>query len=120
MSGIFGLTRFDGGPIAREDLDRMCASMAHWGPGNVGCWRDGAAGFGRCLMPETPETVYERPPSFAGERPFAFVGEARLDNRDELFEALGVAHPERPTTADGLHRIEKRSRQGNGATRMTV
>ena len=101
MSGIFGLTRFDGAPIACEEFDVMRASMAHWGPDGVRGWREGATGLGQCLFFDTPEAVHETLPSFSSECRVAFTAEARLDNRDELFDALGVERSERQTIADG-------------------
>lgn len=101
MSGIFGLIRFDGAPIAPAELAAMHSAMAHWGPDGVRCWRDGAAGLGQCLIADTPEASYETLPSYEEECRFAFTAEARLDNRDELFEALGVEPPDRTAMADG-------------------
>ena len=101
MSGIFGFVHVDGAPIVGEELNRMRAAMAHWGPDSVRCWSQGAAGLGQCLFFDTPEAVYETLPSFTGEGAVAFAAEARLDNRGELFDALGVHHSERRTMADG-------------------
>ena len=101
MSGIFGVCRFDGVPVASEQLDAMRRAMEHWGPDGVRCWREGAAGFGQCLIADTPEASHEALPLYAEQGQFAFTAEARLDNRDELFEALGVGYPERTGMADG-------------------
>ena len=101
MSGIFGLVHFDGSPIAGEELNSMRAAMAHWGPDGVRCWSHASAGLGQCLYLDTPEAVYETLPSFASECGVAFTAQARLDNRDELCDALSVHHSDRPTMADG-------------------
>ena len=101
MSGIFGLTRLDGAPVTCEELDAMRRAMEHWGPDGVRFWRDGAAGLGQCLIADTPEASYETLPSYESESRVAFTAAARLDNRDELFEALGVDQPERTAMADG-------------------
>ena len=46
MCGIAGIVRFDGAPVAREDLARMSGAQRHRGPDGDGIWADGAVGFG--------------------------------------------------------------------------
>jgi asparagine synthase (glutamine-hydrolysing) len=46
MCGIAGIVRFDGAPVAREDLARMSDAQRHRGPDGDGVWTDGAVGFG--------------------------------------------------------------------------
>jgi asparagine synthase (glutamine-hydrolysing) len=46
MCGIAGIVRFDGAPVAREDLARMSEAQRHRGPDGDGLWADGAVGFG--------------------------------------------------------------------------
>jgi asparagine synthase (glutamine-hydrolysing) len=100
MSGIFGLVRLDGAPIL-DELFRMRDAMSHWGPDGVRLWSSGSAGLGQCLLWDTPECVFETLPSISCGGSLAFTAEARIDNRDELFGALGIAGAERTTMADG-------------------
>jgi asparagine synthase (glutamine-hydrolysing) len=46
MCGIAGIVRFDGAPVAREDLARMSDAQRHRGPDGDGLWAEGAVGFG--------------------------------------------------------------------------
>lgn len=101
MSGIFGLIHLDGAPVTAEDLQPMRVEMAHWGPDGVRTWTGGCAGLGQCVLFNTPEALGERLPRVSGEPRFVFTGEARIDNRDELFDALGVPTPNRSAIADG-------------------
>ena len=79
----------------------MRGAMSHWGPDGVRCWSGGAGGLGQCVLCDTPEAVHETLPAFTEEGSFAFTAEARLDNRDDLFDALSVEHAERPAMPDG-------------------
>jgi asparagine synthase (glutamine-hydrolysing) len=45
MCGIAGIVRFDGAPVAREDLARMNQAQRHRGPDGDGVWTDGSVGF---------------------------------------------------------------------------
>jgi len=44
MSGIAGIIRTDGRPVAREDLARMARALAHRGPDGEGLWLEPGAG----------------------------------------------------------------------------
>jgi asparagine synthase (glutamine-hydrolysing) len=46
VCGIAGIIRFDGAPVAREDLARMSDAQRHRGPDSDGLWAHGAVGFG--------------------------------------------------------------------------
>ena len=46
MCGIAGIIRFDGAPVAHEDLARMSEAQRHRGPDGDGTWADGPVGLG--------------------------------------------------------------------------
>lgn len=99
MSGIFGLVNLDGAPVERADIEAMRGAMAHWGPDGASTFVDGAAGFGQCLLHNTPEALHERLPRRVGPG-WLFTAEARIDNRDELCDFFRIPWVERPTTPD--------------------
>jgi asparagine synthase (glutamine-hydrolysing) len=99
VSAVFGLIHFDGRPVAQDALDQVDAQLSGWGPDGHGQWRDGAAAFGHRLLAVTPASAHERMPIVDGD--LAVTAAARLDNRDELSDQLGVSGSERPTTSDG-------------------
>lgn len=101
MSGIFGLVRLDGAPVQVADIMPMREAMAHWGPDGVRIWTEGAAGFGQCVLFNTPEALSERLPRVSTAPRFALTAEARIDNRDELFDLLDVGRSERTARSDG-------------------
>ncbi len=78
----------------------MQAAMPEWGPDRSSRWCEGPAGLGSLILFDTPEMPYEQVPivSAAG---FVVTAEARLDNRDELWPALGIAPEETLKLADG-------------------
>lgn len=99
MSGIFGLVNLDGAPVDPAHIEAMRAAMAHWGPDGTSTLVEGAAGFGQCLLYNTPEALHERLPRRVGPG-WLFTAEARIDNRDELCDFFRIPSAERPTTPD--------------------
>ncbi len=101
MSGIYGMVRYDGAPVTRETLAPMAAAMAFWGPDGHGQWCGEGAGLGHLMLHVTPESLHERlPASIRVALHLVITADARIDNRDELFDALGVPGPGRSETPD--------------------
>jgi asparagine synthase (glutamine-hydrolysing) len=89
MSAIAGIFRTDGRPVDRREIDRMAVALAHRGSNGGPPWcRDSIALAQRAVW-TTPEAVGEAQPVRVGGS--VIVADARLDNRQELVEALGVA-----------------------------
>ena len=103
MSGIFGIVHKNGAPVRPEALQTMQQAMAYWGQDGNGIWQTGSVGLGHVLQHNTPESLYERQPC---QHPhiseLILTADARIDNRDELFESLSIPHPERSTLPDNL------------------
>ncbi|NJN31118.1 MAG: lasso peptide isopeptide bond-forming cyclase [Synechococcales cyanobacterium RM1_1_8] len=89
MSGIVGIYRLDGTAVAEADLDRMLQKLKHRGPDGLHSWQSGPVGLGHCMLHTTPESLFERLPS---QRDGCVItAHARIDNREELYQALSVA-----------------------------
>ena len=101
MSAIFGLVHLDGRPVPTAALETMRARLAHWGPDGGGVWLRESAGLGQVLLHSTPEARHETMPLWDDEQQILLVAAARLDNREELCDAFGIAAAGRPTTPDG-------------------
>ena len=101
MSAIFGITHLDNQPVDLSTLHTMQAAMQYWGPDGAGLWHDGPVGLGHLLLYNTPESLYETMPLRSPSGDVTLTARARLDNRDELCDALDVPPPERATTPDG-------------------
>lgn len=84
MSAIFGLVRFDGRPVAQEDLERMAEPIRHWG-GPGGVWHDAHAGLGMLVDDRTPQSAVAPIPMRDGS---VVIAIGRLDDRDELAREL--------------------------------
>ena len=90
MSGVCGVIRFDGSPVAEQDLDRQLRALAHLGPDQARRWCDGAAGLGALLMRVTQEDLFDQQPLCDDAAGLAFVCDARIDNREEIAAALDL------------------------------
>jgi asparagine synthase (glutamine-hydrolysing) len=90
MTALAGLWRLDGRPDAADGCARMLAAQALYGPHATAHWSGGDIALGRRLMRILPEDAFDRQPLVGGGGRFVLVADARLDNRDELTEALGI------------------------------
>ncbi len=90
MSGICGIVRFDGKPVKSEEIRKMLAAMPNRGHDAEGIWMDGSVGFGHRMLWTTPESLHENQPLVSEDGNLIVTADARLDNRDELFEKLGI------------------------------
>jgi asparagine synthase (glutamine-hydrolysing) len=99
LSGIFGTIGLHGVPVG-TDLEAMEQAMAYWGPDGRGGWAQGTAGLGHLKLLATPEAVDEHLPIQDPGSGLVFTASARLDDRDELCDALDLLQAERASTPD--------------------
>jgi asparagine synthase (glutamine-hydrolysing) len=90
MSGIGGMLRFDQGPIARRDLERMANSLHMHGPDRADVMAAPGIGMVHVLMRMTPEDQFDRQP-WRGASGAIISADLRLDNRDDVLARLGVS-----------------------------
>lgn len=90
MSGIVGIFHRDGRPANPGDLTRMVDAIAHRGPDGSAIWHDGSVGFGHRMLWTTPESLHEKLPLYRSDANVAITADARIDNRDELLNLLGI------------------------------
>jgi asparagine synthase (glutamine-hydrolysing) len=101
MSGIFGCYSRDGQPVQPDTVLRMRQAMAFWGPDGGSTWCDGPVALGQLLLYNTPESIHEKLPRWLPDQRLALTAEARIDNRDELCQELGIPTTDRPEMPDG-------------------
>src|SRR5262245_13715729 len=101
MSAIVGLFCRDGRAIDRADLDRMISRLAHRGLDGARGWSQHEVGLGHLLLRTTPESLHEQQPVVRRSGELVLSADARIDNRGELIDQLGL--DSRPTAeiADG-------------------
>jgi asparagine synthase (glutamine-hydrolysing) len=101
VSAIAGIFFLDGRPVDRLVLERMVGSIAHRGPDGEGTWREGPVGLGHRMLWTTPESLHEELPLVRKSGDLVLTADVRLDNRDELIAALGIASRPRQEIGDG-------------------
>ena len=87
MSAIFGVWRQDGGPVEQSALDPMADALGFMGRDGTTMKADGPVAMGHCLF---DLGMPARPPETLVTEPTLISADIRLDNRDELAEALGI------------------------------
>jgi asparagine synthase (glutamine-hydrolysing) len=90
MSGMAGVIRLDGAPVAPEAIERMAAATAHRGPDVQHIWRHGSAALAHAMLYTTTESHVEVQPFVEAGGAVAIVADVRLDNRAELLPLLGA------------------------------
>jgi asparagine synthase (glutamine-hydrolysing) len=100
MTALAGLWHFDGRPDAAEGCARMLVSQEVYGPHHGAQWSDTSIALGRRLMRVLPEDAFDRQPLIGGDGRYVLVADVRLDNRDELTEALQIPAPQARTLCD--------------------
>ena len=115
MSAIAGLWRFDGRPEPAADCARMLASQEIYGPHDLRQWSEGPLAMGRRLFRTLPEDVHDRQPLQSRDGNLTLVADVRLNNRDELTAALGMAPDHARQSCDAAILLECLARWGEAA-----
>lgn len=111
MSAILGLLYFDGRQVSDEVLQPALDAVACYGGDRTGMWLGGAVGLGAQVLHLTPESLHDAQPSTRGE--CVIVADARIDNREDLFDRLGIAPAEREAMPDSVLILRAYERWGD-------
>jgi len=90
MSGFIGVFHRDGSPVAPEYTSGMPGKISHRGPDGSGTWTEGPVALGHSMLWTTPESLLERLPLVHAAWGLAITCDARIDNRNDLIESLGL------------------------------
>ena len=90
VSAIFGVWHLDGKLIARAEFERMSETLVHRGPDESNIWINDNIGMGHHMLWTTPESLVEFLPFEAIEGGAVITADARIDNRYELINKLGL------------------------------
>ncbi|MCC7278928.1 MAG: hypothetical protein IT487_11525 [Chromatiaceae bacterium] len=100
MTAIAGLIHTDQAPIDPAVLQRMRNLLQPYGRDAQHLHREPGAGFLRTLLRTTPEDSLDRQPLVHAESQTLILFDGRLDNRDELAQALGIPSDQLRLMAD--------------------
>ncbi|MEO8392844.1 MAG: asparagine synthase-related protein, partial [Chloroflexota bacterium] len=118
MSAILGQFHLDGSPVAPEQIARGMNALADYAVERSATWIEGQIGLGSHLRCFTPESLQETQPHRSHDR--AIVADARIDNRDDLCDRLGIAAAERSTTPDSALILRAYEQWGEDCTAHLV
>ncbi|MDH5523357.1 MAG: asparagine synthase-related protein [Desulfobulbaceae bacterium] len=102
MSGIAGIFHLDNRPAATDLLEAMAATITHRGPDGINHFSSAQVGLAHCMLHTTPESLGEQLPFHDRPAKLAITADARLDNREDLTEELGLAPAQAKSMADSL------------------
>ena len=88
MSGICGKFNRNGEPVAFAQIGAMNERLRHRGPDARNTWTSGPVALGHCMLRITPESLEEHLPLVVDDGDYAITGDVRIDNREELIDAL--------------------------------
>ena len=96
---MFAVCATSGGDVSLPEVQRMAAALRN-ARGRPGVWCDahGRAGFAAATTGILAEDAFDRQPLISPA--VTFAARARIDNRDEILEKLGVPSSQWPTLAD--------------------
>ena len=100
MTAIAGYWSYEDRPDAAAQCERMLRSQQIYGPQLPAMASDGPVALGQRLYAIAPEDRHGRRVAMGEGGATLLVADARLDNREELFEALGLAAAEGRGLAD--------------------
>lgn len=90
MSGFIGVFRRDGSPIPPSYISGMRGKISHRGPDASGVWSERPVALGHAMLWTTPESLIETLPFSDPVSGLAITCDARIDNRRDLIESLGL------------------------------
>ena len=91
MSGIAGIIHFT--PSANSDVtvQKITKTLKVRGPDRQNCWSDDHCILIHTMLCTTPESLVETLPLHHNESKTVITADARIDNRDDLSNQLGIS-----------------------------
>ena len=100
MTALAGYWGFGGMVDSAARCARMLQAQRVYGQDQPAMWSEGPMAVGRRLASLVPEDRFDRGPVIGAEGSSVLVADARLDNRQELCDELGIAAAESMRLAD--------------------
>ncbi len=96
MSGICGIIEAPQKKVAEDHLAAMIRCLAHRGPDAQKTWSGQSAALGQLMLYTTTESLHEDLPWCHSESGLVITADLRIDNRQELLDALELkSEPDR-------------------------
>ncbi|REJ78540.1 MAG: asparagine synthetase B [Acidobacteria bacterium] len=112
MSAIAAICFLDQRPVAPEHIGRMLKALEHRGGDDNGIEVSDWTGLGHQMLRVTPESARESLPRKDTESENVITCDARLDNRDELIDRLGLRDRPKEDVTDSEIILEAYKRWG--------
>jgi asparagine synthase (glutamine-hydrolysing) len=90
MSSITGIFYRDGRCVDFNQIEKMNNSLAHRGHDGSNIWVKESVAMGHQMLFTTPESLHEQLPYDDKDSGLVITADARIDNRKELSEQLGI------------------------------
>ncbi|PAV31529.1 asparagine synthetase B [Virgibacillus profundi] len=100
MSAITGIHHANNEPVSIDQGIEMMKVLQKYPSDDIQIWQQKNIFLGCHSQWITPESVGEQLPFYDYERQLAITSDAMIDNRDELFDKLGIHHEERKGMPD--------------------
>lgn len=94
MSAITGIFYRDGRKVDPELIEKMNDRLSHRGPDGSAVWCEGNVALGHQMLWTTPESLHEKLPFHDEKSGLVITADARIDNRKELSDELGIKDKE--------------------------
>ncbi len=91
MTALAGVWSPEGALAPAASCRRMLSAQKIYGPDGEALADWGIVALGRCLFETLPEDRYDRGPCESDDGRYLLVGDVRLDDRDQLVDALEMA-----------------------------
>ena len=91
MSGFVALFDRTGADVRDDRVRSMLDAIDHRGPDGSGTWRDDGVALGHQQLRSTPQSRYDDQPTRHAD--VVVAGDIRIDNRNELLDALPTSDP---------------------------
>ncbi|MBS3770676.1 MAG: hypothetical protein KGY69_10500 [Bacteroidales bacterium] len=90
MSSIAGIYKQNGESVGNREIKSMLDALHHWDADDRAQLTEGAVGMGHLMLYNTPESKYEQQPYRDPGTGMVITADARIDNRQELADKLGM------------------------------
>ncbi|WP_413203385.1 asparagine synthetase B family protein [Rhodospirillum sp. A1_3_36] len=101
MTALAACLSWSANAHARSITDRILTAQKQFGPHHTTLWGDGSFACGRNLMRTVPDDLMDRQPFIIGGGRAMMAADLRLDNRDDLLDALDIPASKARMLADG-------------------